>query len=47
MGAHAMGIGAMVAGLDYFAGYPITPQTELLEYVAEALPEHGGVFQQL
>ena len=47
MGAHAMGIGAMVAGLDYFAGYPITPQTELLEYVAESLPEHGGVFQQL
>ncbi len=47
MGAHAMGIGAMVADLDYFAGYPITPQTELLEYVAEALPEQGGVFQQL
>ena len=30
MGAHAMGIGAMMAGLDYFTGYPITPQTELL-----------------
>ena len=47
MGAHAMGVGAMVAGLDYFTGYPITPQTELLEYVSQALPEHGGVFQQL
>ena len=47
MGAHAMGIGAMMAGLDYFTGYPITPQTELLEYISQALPEHGGVFQQL
>jgi 2-oxoglutarate ferredoxin oxidoreductase subunit alpha len=47
MGAHAMGIGAMMAGLDYFTGYPITPQTELLEYISQALPQHGGVFQQL
>jgi 2-oxoglutarate ferredoxin oxidoreductase subunit alpha len=47
MGAHAMGVGAMVAGLDYFTGYPITPQTELLEYISQALPRHGGVFQQL
>jgi 2-oxoglutarate ferredoxin oxidoreductase subunit alpha len=47
MGAHAVGIGAMMAGCRYFAGYPITPQTELLEYVSQALPEHGGVFQQL
>ena len=47
MGAHAMGIGSMVAGLDYFTGYPITPQTELLEYISQALPEHGGIFQQL
>jgi 2-oxoglutarate ferredoxin oxidoreductase subunit alpha len=47
MGAHAMGVGAMVARCRYFAGYPITPQTELLEYVAEHLPRHGGVFQQM
>jgi 2-oxoglutarate ferredoxin oxidoreductase subunit alpha len=47
MGAHAMGIGAVMADCSYFAGYPITPQTELLEYVSQALPEHGGVFQQL
>jgi 2-oxoglutarate ferredoxin oxidoreductase subunit alpha len=47
MGAHAMGIGAMMAGCSYFAGYPITPQTELLEYISQALPERGGVFQQL
>ena len=47
MGAHAMGIGAVMAGCRYFAGYPITPQTEVLEYVSQAIPEHGGVFQQL
>lgn len=47
MGAHAMGMGAVLAGCDYFAGYPITPQTELLEYVSQALPRQGAVFQQL
>jgi len=47
MGSHALGIGAMMAGCRYFAGYPITPQTELLEYLSQVLPEHGGVFQQL
>jgi 2-oxoglutarate ferredoxin oxidoreductase subunit alpha len=47
MGAHAMGMGAALAGCDYFAGYPITPQTELLEFVSQALPAQGGVFQQL
>jgi len=47
MGAHAMGIGAVMAGCRYFAGYPITPQTEVLEYVSQAIPAQGGVFQQL
>ena len=47
MGAHAMGVGAMVAGCDYFTGYPITPQTKLLEYISQALPEQGGTFQQM
>jgi 2-oxoglutarate ferredoxin oxidoreductase subunit alpha len=47
MGAHAMGIGAVLAGCRYFAGYPITPQTEVLEYVSQAIPAQGGVFQQL
>jgi 2-oxoglutarate ferredoxin oxidoreductase subunit alpha len=47
MGAHAMGIGAVLAGCKYFAGYPITPQTEVLEYVSQAIPAQGGVFQQL
>jgi 2-oxoglutarate ferredoxin oxidoreductase subunit alpha len=47
MGAHAMGIGAVLANCRYFAGYPITPQTELLEYVSQEIPARGGVFQQL
>ncbi|MCB9557607.1 MAG: 3-methyl-2-oxobutanoate dehydrogenase subunit beta [Deltaproteobacteria bacterium] len=46
-GAHAMGLGAMAANCRYFAGYPITPQTELLEYMSQALPAAGGIFQQL
>ena len=47
IGKPAMGVGAMVAGCDYFTGYPITPQTELLEYISQALPKHGGTFQQM
>jgi len=47
MGAHAMGVGAMMAGCRYFAGYPITPQTELLEYVSQTFPKHGAILQQL
>ncbi len=47
MGAHAMGMGAVLAGCDYFSGYPITPQTELLEYLSQTLPAAGGTFQQL
>jgi len=46
-GSHAMGLGAVKAGCRYFAGYPITPQTELLEYVSQEIPKNGGVFQQL
>ncbi len=46
-GAHAIGLGAVSAGCHYFAGYPITPQTELLEYVSQEIPKRGGVFQQL
>ncbi len=37
---------AMVAGLKFFAGYPITPASDLFEYLAEKLPERGGVVIQ-
>ena len=46
-GCHAMGLGAIAAGCQYVAAYPITPQTEYLEYMSQALPKTGGVFQQL
>lgn len=37
---------AVQAGCKYFFGYPITPQSELIAYMARRLPEIGGVFLQ-
>lgn len=37
---------ALRAGLYAYFGYPITPQTELLEYLAQRMPEMGRVFLQ-
>ncbi|SMB95136.1 2-oxoglutarate ferredoxin oxidoreductase subunit alpha [Desulfonispora thiosulfatigenes DSM 11270] len=34
------------AGCRFFSGYPITPQTEILEYLSVRLPEVGGSFVQ-
>lgn len=39
--------GALYAGLDFFAGYPITPSTEIAETLARRLPEMGGKFIQM
>jgi 2-oxoglutarate ferredoxin oxidoreductase subunit alpha len=39
--------GALVAGLKFFAGYPITPSTEIAEFLAGELPKVGGVFIQM
>ena len=39
--------GALAAGLKFFAGYPITPSTEITERLAYRLPEKGGVFMQM
>ena len=47
MGNIAMAEGAMVAGLEFFAGYPITPSTEVPEYLVRRLPEVGGAFIQM
>ena len=38
---------ALYAGLDFFAGYPITPSTEIAETMARQLPEKGGKFIQM
>jgi 2-oxoglutarate ferredoxin oxidoreductase subunit alpha len=39
--------GALASGLKFFAGYPITPSTEIAEGMAKHLPEWGGVFIQM
>jgi 2-oxoglutarate/2-oxoacid ferredoxin oxidoreductase subunit alpha len=39
--------GALAAGCTFFAGYPITPSTEIAERMARRLPEAGGVFIQM
>jgi len=38
---------ALYAGLDFFAGYPITPSTEIAEHMAVRLPQIGGKFLQM
>ncbi|MBP6874948.1 MAG: 2-oxoacid:acceptor oxidoreductase subunit alpha [Candidatus Eisenbacteria bacterium] len=39
--------GALAAGCTFFAGYPITPATEVAERMAERMPELGGVYIQM
>jgi 2-oxoglutarate ferredoxin oxidoreductase subunit alpha len=39
--------GALAAGCQFFAGYPITPATEIAERISERLPILGGVFIQM
>jgi 2-oxoglutarate ferredoxin oxidoreductase subunit alpha len=38
---------ALYAGLDFFAGYPITPSTEVAELLSYLLPKRGGKFIQM
>lgn len=38
---------ALYAGLDFFAGYPITPSTEIAENLSVRLPQKGGKFLQM
>jgi 2-oxoglutarate ferredoxin oxidoreductase subunit alpha len=45
-GNEAMAEAAVRAGATAYFGYPITPQTELLEYLARRMPELGRVFLQ-
>jgi 2-oxoglutarate/2-oxoacid ferredoxin oxidoreductase subunit alpha len=39
--------GAITAGCRFFAGYPITPATEIAERMAERLPRMGGTYIQM
>jgi len=47
MGNTACAEGAMAAGCEFAAGYPITPATEIANRLAERLPQVGGVFLQM
>ena len=46
-GNEACAEGALYAGCSFFAGYPITPSTEVAEHMAKNLPLRGGVFLQM
>lgn len=46
-GNQAVVEGAIAAGVKFFAGYPITPSTEVAESLAEKLPKNGGKFIQM
>ena len=45
-GNEAMAEAAIQAGCDAYFGYPITPQAELLEWMARRMPQEGRVFVQ-
>lgn len=46
-GDHACCEGALAAGCRFFAGYPITPATEVAERMSRRLPELGGIYIQM
>lgn len=45
-GNEAIGLAALVAGCRFFAGYPITPATEIMEWIARESPKVGGKMVQ-
>lgn len=45
-GNEALAESAIRAGARFYSGYPITPQTEILEYLSWRMPEVGGEFVQ-
>jgi len=47
LGNHAIAEGAIAAGCRYFAGYPITPASEIAERMSERMPRVGGRFIQM
>jgi 2-oxoglutarate/2-oxoacid ferredoxin oxidoreductase subunit alpha len=47
LGDYAAAEGAILAGCRFFAGYPITPATEIAERMSVRLPQMGGVYIQM
>ncbi|MCP4378104.1 MAG: 2-oxoacid:acceptor oxidoreductase subunit alpha [bacterium] len=46
-GNHACALGAIAAGCKFFAGYPITPSSEIAERMSIELPRNAGTFIQM
>lgn len=46
-GNEACAEGALYAGCRFFGGYPITPSTEVAEFLSRRLPKVGGAFMQM
>ncbi len=46
-GNHACALGALAAGCRFYAGYPITPSSEVAERMAIELPKVDGIFVQM
>lgn len=46
-GNEACAVGALAAGVDFFAGYPITPSSEIAELMSQCMPLIGGRFIQM
>lgn len=46
-GNHLLAEAAIMAGCRFYAGYPITPSSEIAEYMSRRLPEVGGTFIQM
>ncbi|QLD90098.1 2-oxoacid:acceptor oxidoreductase subunit alpha [Natronomonas salina] len=45
-GDEAIGMGALVAGCRFYAGYPITPATDVMEYLKGRIEGYGGIVVQ-
>ena len=46
-GNEACALGAIAAGCNFFGGYPISPSSEIAEFLSELLPKHNGRFIQM
>ncbi len=45
-GNEALAYGALYNGCTFYAGYPITPSSEIMHYMSSHLPRYGGIFVQ-
>ena len=46
-GNEAIAYGAIYAGLEFYAGYPITPSSEIMQWIGQFLPKYGGTIMQM